>query len=398
MANLREQLERMSVLIPDTGDYRTVERLRPRDLAITSSFVTAAAQLPEHAATVDEALRWAQRVSGVRPPRDHVVRLAIDWLTVNMALRALNIIPGRASFEVDVRLAADTRLVVEKVRWLMNHLDQSGASRARMLARIPGTWEGIRAAEILEKEGIHTHITLVFGMHQVVAAADARATSIGPLVGRIVDWHRKQSGIELYAPAEDPGVSLVKRMYNYLKFHGYGTEVVAGSFRNVEEVMELAGCDKLVVAPNFLAGLSITEAPLVRRLDPGAVRGMNIPRLAADEVSFRQAHAADPMSREKLSEGIHGFGRAQLALEQLIGERLDMITDGKRLNLAKEIFQIFDLDGDGLITREEWGGSVAVFDALDVDGDGRITADEVAAGLGAAFRLSEQMRGVGPQR
>ncbi len=397
MATLRDQLERMSVLIPDTGDYRSVERFRPRDVAITSSFISAAAQLPEHSAMVEEGLRWAQRVSGVRPPRDHVVRLAVDWLTVHFALRALQLIPGRVSFEIDVRLAADVRLVVERARWLMGHFDAAAAPRARVQARIPGTWEGIRAAEILEKEGIHTCITLCFGMHQLVAAAEARATSVSPLVGRVVDWHRKQTGTESYLPAEDPGVSLVKRMYNYLKFHGYGTEIVAGSFRNVEEVIELAGCDRLLVAPNFLAGLAMTEAPLARRLAPESVRGMAIPRLVADESTFRSMHSQDTMAREKLAEGVHGFGRAQLALEQMIGERLDMITDGKKLTLAKEIFAIFDLDGDGLITREEWGGSAAVFDALDVDGDGRITADEVAAGLGSAFRLSTRMSAMAPR-
>jgi transaldolase len=391
MPNLREQLERMSVVIPDTGDYRSVERFRPRDVAITSSFVTAAAQLPEHSAMVEQALRWAQRVSGTRPPRDHVVRLAIDWLTVHLGIRVLTMIPGRVSFEVDVRLAADVRQVVERARWLVSHFDASGAPRSRVLARIPGTWEGIRAAEILEKEGIHTHITLVFGMHQLAAAAEARATAMSPMVGRVVDWHRKQSGIESYSATDDPGVSLVKRMYNYLKFHGYGTEIVASGFRNVDEVIELAGVDRLLVAPNFLAGLLLTDAPLVRRLDPHSVRGMNLPRIPANEATYRALHSQDPMAREKLAEGIHGFGRAQLALENLIGERLDMVTDGKKLTLAKEIFAIFDLDGDGLITREEWGGSASVFDALDIDGDGRITADEVAAGLGAAFRLSDRL-------
>ena len=394
MPNLREQLERMSVTIPDTGDFRTVERFRPRDVAITSSFVTAAVQLVEHSQMVDEAMRWAQLAAGKRPTRDHVVRLAIDWMTVHLGLKILQIIPGRVSFEVDVRLAGDIRQVVERVRWLVNHFDQAGAPRSRILARIPGTWQGIRAAEILEKEGIHTHISLVFGMHQLAAAADARATAVGPMLGRVVDWHRRQSGIESYAAADDPGVSLLKRMYNYLKFHGYGTELVACSFRNVEEVVELAGCDRLLVAPNFLAGLQLTEAPLERRLDPQAVRGMNLPRLSVDEATFRNSHGQDVMAREKLAEGLHGFGRAQVALEKLLRERLDMATDGKKLTLAKEIFDIFDLDGDGLITREEWGGSVSVFDALDTDGDGRITADEVAAGLGAAFRLSEQIGSV----
>jgi transaldolase len=393
MPTLREQIDRMSVLTADTGDYRTVERFRPRDVAITASFITAASQLPELPTIVDEALRWSQRVSGERPPENRVIGLAIDWLAVNLGLRVLAIIPGRISLEIDARLAADPRAMVERARWMISHFDNAGVARARVLVRIPGTWEGIRAAEALEKEGIHVVITLVFGMHQAVAAAEARATMIAPLVGRIVDWHRKQSGIESYPPAEDPGVSLVKRMYNYLHHHGYGTEVMAGSFRNVEEITELAGCDRLLVAPNFLAALSVTHAPLTRRLHPQSLPGITIPRIAVDEASFRAQHANDVLTREKLAEGLNGFGRAQLALEKQVGERLDELTDGKKRSLARDLFQIFDLDGDGVITREEWGGATAVFDALDVDGDGRITADEVAAGLGAAFRLSDRIVG-----
>jgi transaldolase len=199
------------------------------------------------------------------------------------------------------------------------------------------------------------------------------------------------TGTESYPATEDPGVSMVRRIYNYLKQYGYGTEVVAGSFRNLEEVIELAGADRLLVAPNFVAGLQLTSQPLARRLHPTPMPGAHMPRIPVDEASFRSMHAADPLTREKLAEGMNGFGRTHLALEKQIGERLDMQTDGKKRNLARELFSIFDLDGDGLITREEWGGAAAVFDALDIDGDGRITADEVAAGLGAAFRLSDRI-------
>lgn len=391
MPTLREQIERMSVLTADTGDYRSVERLRPRDVAVTASFLTAASQLPELAGIVDEGLRWAQRVAGDRPPENRVVGLTIDWMAVNLGVRILALIPGRISVEIDARLAGDQRAMVERARWMIGHFDNAATPRNRVLVRIPATWEGLRAAEALEKEGIHTLMTLVFGMHQAVAAAEARATMIAPLVGRIVDWHRKASGIEVYPAAEDPGVSLVKRMYNYIHHHGYGTEVMAGSFRNVEEITELAGCDRLLVAPNFLAALSVTEAPLTRRLHPQSIPGVAIPRLPADENSFRAMHANDALTRDKLAEGLHGFGRAQLALEKQIGERLDVLTDGKKRSLARDLFQIFDLDGDGVITRDEWGGATAVFDALDVDGDGRISADEVAAGLGAAFRLSDRL-------
>jgi len=384
----------MSVLVADCGDYRTVERFRPRDVAVTASFLSNSAQLPEHTVIVDEGLRWATRAAAAttdRPRADRVVGLAIDWLAFQLGLKVLNVIPGRISVEIDARLAGNSPAIIERSRWLLTHFDSAGIPRSRVLVRVPGTWEGIRAVEQLEREGIHTAVTLVFGMHQAVAAAEAKATVITPLVGRIVDWHRKMSGAESYPASEDPGVSLVKRMYNYIKQHGYGTEVMAGSFRNVEEVTELAGCDRLLVAPNFLAGLGMTDAPLARRLHPQAVPGANMPRIAIDESSYRAQHAADAMTREKLAEGLHGFGRAALALEKQIGERLDMMTDGKKRNLAREIFEVFDLDADGVITREEWGGATAVFDALDTDGDGRITADEVAVGLGSAFRLSERI-------
>ena len=392
MASLRAELERMSVVVIDTGDYRSVEKFKPRDVTISASFVSAALQLPEFAAALDEGMKWAQMAAGLHTRRETVVRLACDWLTVQLGLRVLNMIPGRIAIDIDARLANNVGSIVDRARWLYSHFDTAQVPRARLMARIPATWEGIRAAELLEKESIQCCLTLVFGMHQAVPAAEARVTMISPLVGRIVDWHRKQSGMEAYAPAEDPGVLLVKRIYYYYKQNGYATEVMACSFRNVEQVTELAGCDRLLVAPNFLAGLAMSEGPLQRRLDPNAARVAAIPRLSIlDGNAFRAAHAADRMAFEKLAEGQHGFGRSALALEGQIGERLDSLVDGRRRNLVRDLFAIFDLDGDGIITREEWPGSTEVFDALDSNGDGTITPDEVGAGLGAAFRLSDRI-------
>jgi transaldolase len=392
MASLRAELERMSVVVVDTGDYRSVEKFRPRDVTISASFVSAALQLPELAGALDEGLKWAQLAAGPHTPKSSVVRLAVDWLTVQLGLRVLAAIPGRIGLDIDARMAENVGAMVDRARWLYSHFDTAQTPRARLLARIPATWEGIRAAELLEKEGIHTCLTLVFGMHQAVPAAEARVSMIAPLVGRVVDWHRKQSGMETYAPAEDPGVLFVKRIYNYYKQNGYATEVMAASFRNVEQVIELAGCDRLLVAPNFLAGLAMTEGALARRLDPNAARGGAIPKLSIlDGNAFRAAHAADRLATEKLAEGLFGFGRAALALERQVGERLDSLVDGRRRNLVRDLFEIFDLDGDGIITREEWPGSTEVFDALDSNGDGTITPEEVGAGLGAAFRLSDRI-------
>jgi transaldolase len=299
-------------------------------------------------------------------------------------------IPGRIGIDIDARLAENVGAIVDRARWMYSHFDTAQVPRSRLLARVPATWEGIRAAELLEKESIHCCMTLVFGMHQAVPAAEAKVTLIAPLVGRIVDWHRKQSGMDHYAPSEDPGVLFVKRIYNYYKQFGYPTEIMAGSFRSVDEVTELAGCDRLLVAPNFLAGLALAEGVLVRRLDPNGAGAA--PRLSfLDGTAFRAAHAADKLASEKLAEGLYGFGRSALALERQIGERLDTLTDGRRRNLVRDLFEIFDLDGDGIITREEWPGSTEVFDALDSNGDGTITPDEVGAGLGAAFRLSDRI-------
>src|SRR5262249_5649354 len=214
----------------------------------------AAAQLPELSAAVDEGLKWAQRAAGSNmPPRDYVIRLGIDWLAVQLGIRLLGIIPGRIAVDLDARLANDVRGLVERARWLISHFDAGGAPRSRVLMRLPATWEGIRSAEILEKEGIHTCLTLVFGMHQAVAAAEVRATLVAPLVGRIVDWHRHQSGIETYSPAEDPGVAFVRRVYNYYKHHNFATEVMAGSVPNLAAVSELARRAPPLVPPHLLA-------------------------------------------------------------------------------------------------------------------------------------------------
>src|SRR5262249_4994495 len=184
----------------------------------------------------------------------------------------------------------------------------------------------------------------------------------------------------------------VRRIYNYFKHHNFSTEVMAGSFPNVEEVTELSGCDRLLVAPNFLAGLAMTQQALPRRLDPPPAPLVPIPPPPLDQPSFRSAPANDALAKDKLAEGLYGFGRAALALEKQVGERLDFLVDGKRRNLVRELFQVFDLDGDGVISREEWAGSTQVFDALDMNGDGPIHFDEAGAGPGAAFRLSDPVR------
>jgi transaldolase len=385
---LLDRLKATTVVVADTGDINSIQAFLPRDATTNPSLITAAAQMPEYADIVRGALQWARKELGGGAEREQVVRLAVDRLSVDFGLRILAIVPGRVSTEVDARLSYDTAATIEKGRQLIRMYEASAASRERVLIKIASTWEGIRAAEVLEREGIHCNLTLLFGKHQAVACAEAGVTLISPFVGRILDWHLKATGKTGYAPSEDPGVVSVTWIYNYYKKYGHKTEVMGASFRNVDEIKELAGCDLLTVAPKLLAALASAEGDLPRKLDPEAARSMDIERVPMDEERFREMHAADPMASEKLAEGIDGFSKALTALELQLGEVRSQM-DGKAESAARDMFGVFDLDGDGFITREEWAGATAVFDALDSDGDGRISPAELGAGLGAAFRLRE---------
>jgi transaldolase len=380
--SLLEQLEEHTVVVADSGDLRSIARLRPREATTNSLLLTAAAQMPECAEVIDRAIEWA-RLEGRTPRRKVVLKLAIDRLAVELGLQILTLVPGRVSTEVDARLAYDTPGTIAKARQLIAAYEASGADRARVLMKIAASWEGIRAAEALEKEGIRCNLTLVFGLHQAVACAEAGVTLISPFVGRILDWHLKQGGSRAIDPADDPGVQSVTRIYNYFKRYGFRTEIMGASLRGMPEILALAGCDLLTIAPRLLGELSKSEGQLERKLDPARAAAMDIERLAIDEARFRALHAADRMATEKLKEGIEGFIKAEVVLERLLDQRLT----GHAARAARELFSVFDLDGDGFITREEWSGLASVFDVLDLDGDKRITPEEMGLGLGAAFQL-----------
>ena len=388
LKSLLEQLREMTVVVADTGDIQAIEKFTPRDATTNPSLITAAAQMPEYQEIVDETLLQAKKDAGSGVAEAQIVSLGFDRLAVSFGKKILEIVPKRVSTEVDARLSYNTEATIAKGRYLISEYEKAGISRDRILIKIASTWEGIRAAEVLEKEGIHCNLTLLFGLHQAIACAEAGATLISPFVGRILDWYKKDTGRD-YSPSEDPGVLSVTQIYNYYKKFGYKTEVMGASFRNIGEITELAGCDLLTISPNLLAQLQETVEELPRKLDPAKVATMEIEKLSIDKATFDRMHAVDRMASEKLNEGIKGFSKALEMLESLLASRLVRLESGAKVGTAAaEIFQSYDLDGDGFITREEWMGTDAVFDALDRDRDGKITPVEMGSGLGAIFQMA----------
>ncbi len=390
MANLLEQLKQYTIVVADTGDIQAIEKFKPRDATTNPSLITAAAQMPQYQKIVDETLKEARRELGEAASSEEVAKLAVDWLAVAFGKKILEIIPGRVSTEVDARLSYDTEGTVNKARYLISLYEKAGVNRERVLIKIASTWEGIRAAEILEKEGIHCNLTLLFGFHQAVACAEAGVTLISPFVGRILDWYKKETGRDYFPGPEDPGVQSVTRIYNYYKKFGYKTEVMGASFRNIEEICELAGCDLLTISPKLLEELQSKEGELPRKLSPEKAAAMDIEKITMDRETFDKMHSQDRMAREKLDEGIKGFTKALETLEQFLAKRLSCLERGETLaHAVDDIFHVYDLDGDGFITREEWAGADAVFDALDANHDGKISAEEMASGLGAVLYLAK---------
>ncbi|MBN9161866.1 MAG: transaldolase [Myxococcales bacterium 68-20] len=322
--NFLEQLKSMTVVVADTGDINSIEKFRPRDTTTNPSLITTAASMPAYAKLVDDALAWARKESK-SGGTDEIVKHAIDRLAVEFGLKILQIVPGRVSTEVDARLSYDTQATVDKARHLIAMYEAAGTKRDRILIKIASTWEGIRAAEILEKEGIHCNLTLLFGMHQAVACAEAKVTLISPFVGRILDWYKKSTGKD-YAPHEDPGVLSVTRIYEYYKHFGHATEVMGASFRNMGEIVELAGSDLLTIAPSLLAELEGHTGELQRKLDPAKAKAKSIEKIEMNEAIFRKMHDEDAMAKEKLEEGIQGFSKALVALEKQLAERLAALT------------------------------------------------------------------------
>jgi transaldolase len=318
---LLEQLRGMTKVVADTGDFDSILKFKPQDSTTNPSLITAAAQMPNHRSIVDDVLKQAKEELGEKSNDKDVAKLAFKRLAVAFGKKILGIIPGRVSTEVDARLSYDREATMQEAREIIKQYDAAGISRDRVLVKIASTWEGIQAAEQLEKEGIHCNMTLLFGLHQAVASAEAKVTLISPFVGRILDWYKKETGKD-YQGAEDPGVQSVTTIYNYYKKFGYKTQVMGASFRNIGEIKELAGCDLLTISPQLLAELDKTEGDLPRKLDPENAKSLNIERIVVDKATFKKMHSEDRMANDKLKEGIDGFTSALVNLEKLLAKRL----------------------------------------------------------------------------
>ena len=326
---LLEQLRQMTTVVSDTGDIEAVERFQPQDATTNPSLITTAAQMPQYSQIVDDVLLQAKKELGNNAPDQQVATLAFERLAVAFGQKILKIIKGRVSTEVDARVSYDTEATMQKAHSIIEQYEKAGVSRERVLIKIASTWPGIKAAEKLEKEGIHCNLTLLFGIHQAVACAEAGVTLVSPFVGRILDWYKKNTGKD-YQGADDPGVQSVTRIYNYFKKFGYKTVVMGASFRNIGEIKELAGCDLLTISPNLLEELQRTEAELPRKLDPEKARTMDIEKMTIDEATFEKMHKEDKMASDKLTEGIKGFSDALVSLEKLLADRLAKLGASQR--------------------------------------------------------------------
>ena len=325
MNSILEQLSLMTVVVADTGDIDAIKKFKPRDATTNPSLILAAAKNPNYIKLIDQSLENSNKLFSTNFSKKEFVAEAIDQVSVRFGREILKIISGRVSTEVDARLSFDIKATVEKARKIINLYKDYGISKDRILIKIASTWEGIKAAEILEKEGIKCNLTLLFNFCQAVACANANVTLISPFVGRILDWHKAKTGKTEYSGKEDPGVISVTKIFNYFKEKGYTTEVMGASFRNVDEIKELAGCDLLTISPKLLNELDKEFGELPKKLDKNSLM-QNSPEYFYEEKDFRLNMLEDQMASEKLSEGITGFSKAIEELEDLLMRRFEEIS------------------------------------------------------------------------
>jgi len=312
MASQLDQLKEHTIVVSDTGDVEAIKRLKPQDATTNPSLIYKAAAMEQYASLVDDAVKYAKGD----------LALAMDKVAVNFGIEITKIVPGYVSTEVDARLSFDTEATVTKARKIIELYKEAGVDKSRILIKIAATWEGIKAAEILEKEGITCNLTLIFSIAQAIACAEGGATLISPFVGRIMDWYKKDMGVDGFKPEEDPGVISVTKIYNYYKKYGYNTIVMGASFRNTDEITELTGCDRLTISPGLLDKLAESKDKIVAKLDASKAAEMDIAKIDMDEKTFRWMCNQDPMATEKLAQGIRGFTADIIKLEDIIKSKM----------------------------------------------------------------------------
>jgi len=313
MANKLEQLRKMTTVVADTGDIEAIKKWQPQDATTNPSLLLKAAEMKQYKSLLSDAIVEGRKGSDIEPTQ---LSNACDLFSVAIGCEILKVVPGRVSTEVDARLSYDTQGTIDKARKLISLYSEQGIGKERVLIKIASTWEGIQAAKILEKENIQCNLTLLFSFSQAVAAAEAGAYLISPFVGRILDWYKSSTGIESYKPELDPGVMSVSKIYNYYKSSDYQTIVMGASFRNIEEIEQLAGCDRLTISPDLLSLLAQDNGTLVRKLT--STDRVTRPTTTLTEQAFRWQMNEDPMATEKLAEGIRKFAADQVALENVL--------------------------------------------------------------------------------
>jgi transaldolase len=310
MSNNLISLSEFTTIVADTGDFESIKIFQPQDATTNPSLILKAATQPEYVHLVDQAVADNSNLESI-----------LDGILINFGLEILKVVPGRVSTEVDARLSFDTKGTIDKARELIGRYEKAGIDRSRILIKIAATWEGIKAAEVLEHEGIHCNLTLLFSFSQAVACAEAKVQLISPFVGRIFDWYKNKSGID-YKGAEDPGVQSVTKIYNYYKKFGYATEVMGASFRNTSQIIELAGCDLLTISPSLLEVLKGTEGSIEKKLSADTAPLLEMEKVSLDEKSFRFDFNEDAMATEKTAEGIRAFSADIVKLENLVKQKM----------------------------------------------------------------------------
>ncbi|KAL7567028.1 hypothetical protein ACA910_019951 [Epithemia clementina (nom. ined.)] len=312
MATQLEQLKKYTIVVSDTGDVDAVKRLKPQDATTNPSLIYKAAQLPQYAHLMEDAIKYGKGDLG----------LIMDKLAVNFGTEITKIVPGYVSTEVDARLSFDTEATIAKARKIIELYKEVGVDKSRILIKIAATWEGIKAAEVLEKEGITCNLTLVFSLAQAIACGDAGCTLISPFVGRIFDYYKKALGVDKFKPEEDPGVVSVTKIYNYYKKYGYNTIVMGASFRYKDQITQLCGCDRLTISPNLLDELTDATDPVPKMLEASNAATVDIEKIDMDEKTFRWMMNDDPMATEKLADGIRGFAKDIVSLEKIVKSKM----------------------------------------------------------------------------